>query len=63
MGNHRGHEFVDAGVLPSVHEPGQRLGEVALRIDGVELAGLNERGHDSPVLRAVVAACEPTVLA
>ena len=36
------HEFVDAAVGPAVDEAGQQVGEVTLRIDAVELAGLHE---------------------
>ena len=36
-----GHELVDARLRPSVDEPSQQLGEIALRIDAVELAGLD----------------------
>jgi len=39
------------------------VGEVGLRVDGVELAGLYQRGDDGPVLAAAVGAGEESVLA
>ena len=37
--------------------------EIGLRVDGVQLAGLHERGDDGPVLAAVVGAGKEHVLA
>ena len=42
---------------------GQQVGEVTLRIDVVELAGFDERGHGGPSRAAVVAGGEQRVLA
>ena len=36
-----GHQVVDARVLPAVDEAGEGLGEIALRVDGVQFAGFN----------------------
>ena len=47
----------------AVDDPGDDVGEVGLRIDAVELAGLDQRGDDRPVLAAAVGAGEESVLA
>jgi hypothetical protein len=44
------HEFADASLRPTVDEARQRIGEVGLRIDAVELAGLDQRGEPRPIL-------------
>ena len=51
-----GQELVEAGVWPEIDETAENVGEVAVRIDAAELAGLDQRAHDGPVLRAVVRA-------
>ena len=45
-----------AGV--AVDEPAEGAGQVGLRIDRVELAGLDQRGDDAPVDAALIAAGE-----
>src|SRR3712207_8248719 len=40
--------LVDAAVRPAVDEAGEQIGEVALRVDAVELAGFHQRGHGRP---------------
>jgi hypothetical protein len=57
-----GHEFVNAVIGPAIDEAGQRLGEVPLRIDAVELAGLHQRGHGRPTCPAFVAGGEQRIL-
>src|SRR3990167_3946420 len=47
----------------ALDDAGDDLGEVALRVDAVELAGLDERGQDGPVFAAAVGAGEQGVLA
>ncbi len=42
------HEFVDAEVATNRRQRGQHVGEVALRIDQTQLAGLDERHHAGP---------------
>jgi hypothetical protein len=37
-----GHELVDAGLRPAVHELGQEIGEVARRVHTIELAGFDQ---------------------
>ncbi len=51
-----GEEFVEAGVWPEIDEAGENVGQVRVRIDGVELAGFGQRSNDGPVFRAVVRA-------
>ena len=53
-----GHELVDAVLRPAVDETGQQVGEIALRVHTVELAGLDEGGDRGPVCAAFVAAGE-----
>ena len=47
----------------AVDDAGDDVGEVGLRIDAVELAGLDQRGDDGPVLAAAVGAGEEGILA
>ena len=44
-------------------DAGGDVGEIGLRVDGVELTGLHQRGDDSPVLAAAVGAAEERILA
>jgi len=37
-----GHEVIEMGGGPEIDEPGEHIGEVSLRIDTVQFAGLNE---------------------
>src|SRR4029434_7750125 len=43
----------------SVDDPRDDVGQVALRIDTVEMAGFDQRGDDSPVLGATAPPSEP----
>ncbi len=52
----------NAGGRPAFDELGQRITQLGVGIDGVELAGLDERGDDRPVGAAFVAASEECVL-
>ena len=47
----------------AVDDAGDDVGEVGVRLDAVELAGLDERGDDGPMLGAAVGAGEQRVLA
>src|SRR5574337_817912 len=58
-----GHELVDAGSGPEVDELHEHVGEIGLRFDVVELAGLDQRGDASPVRGPLVVAGEEGVLA
>ena len=46
----------------TVDDGGQRGGQVGLRIDGIEFAGLDERGDDGPVLRTRIVPGKECVL-
>ena len=52
-----------AGLGPAVDEAGQGVGEPGVRVDAVELTGLDQRGDDRPVGAALVAARKERVLA
>ena len=47
----------------SVDQAGEGTGEISLRVDRIELAGLDERRDDAPVDAALVGAGEQRVLA
>lgn len=47
----------------SVHDGGEGLGQIAVRFDSVQLAGLAAGGQDGPVLCPGFVTCEETVLA
>src|SRR5215211_6798840 len=57
-----GHQLVDAALWPAVDETRQQLGEVDLRIDAVQLAGLDQGGQVRPAAPAVVSTCEQDIL-
>ena len=58
-----GEELVEAGVWPEIDEAGENVGKVGVRIDAVELAGLDQRSHDGPTFCTVVVAGEECVFA
>src|SRR5271166_5091990 len=45
----------------AIDDLGDDVGQIGLRIDGVELAGFDQRGDDSPVLTAAVGAGEESI--
>jgi hypothetical protein len=47
-------EIVDLAIEMAVDDLGERVGEIDVRIDAVELAGFNQRGDDRPVFSAAV---------
>jgi hypothetical protein len=49
-----GHEVVDPAGGVAVDQAGEGGGQVGLGVDGVELAGLDQRGDDAPVDAALV---------
>ena len=57
------HKFSDAVGWVTVGEPGERFGQPLMRVDGVELAALDEGGDHRPVVAAFVRAGEERVLA
>jgi len=46
----------------AVDDAGYHVGEVGVRVDAVQLAGLDERGDDGPVLAPAVGAGEERIL-
>jgi hypothetical protein len=62
-GQFQGMSLSEARSRPQIDEPGERIGEVALRMDAIELTGFDQRGDASPVLCALVMAGEECVLA
>lgn len=56
-----GHEIADAVCGVIIGELGQCLGEPCVRVDAAELAVLDERGDDGPVVAALVGAGEQSV--
>jgi hypothetical protein len=57
-----GQEIVDLAVWVAVDDPGEYVGQVAERLDVVQLARLDQRRDDGPVLGAAVRAREEGVL-
>ena len=57
-----GHEFVEARGWPEIDEFCEHVGEVGLRIDAMQFAGLDKRGDGCPVLRPLIVAGEERVL-
>lgn len=56
-------EIIDLAVWVAVDDLGEHVGQVAERLDAVQLAGLDQRSGDGPVLGAAVRAREEGVLA
>jgi hypothetical protein len=46
-----------------VDDPGDDVGQIDLRIDAIEFAGLDQRGDDCPMLAATIGSGEQSVLA
>ena len=57
------HEFNDTGGRMTVGEPGERVRQPFVRVDDIELAALDERGHHRPVVAAFIRASEQRVFA
>jgi hypothetical protein len=57
-----GHELVDLAGKVAVDEAAEDVGEVAVGVDRIELAGLDQRGDDAPVDAALIGAGEQRVL-
>ena len=45
----------------AIDETGEHVGEIGVRIDAVQLAALDQRGEDGPVLGALVRAGEQAI--
>ena len=56
------HQFVDAFLRPAVHEACQEIGEIRLRIDVIQLTGLDQRSEARPILSTFVAAGKKAIL-
>jgi len=54
-------QFCEPAVGPVVNKLCQHVGEIGLRIDAVQLAGLDQRRQHCPVFRPVVAAGEESI--
>lgn len=57
-----GRELAETPLEVAVDQAGEHVAEVGGRIDAVQLATLDQRGQDGPVLRAFVGAGEQGVL-
>jgi transposase-like protein len=51
-----GHQFVQTGGRPEIDQLGEDIGQIGLRLDAAELAGLDQRSDAGPVLRALIRA-------
>src|SRR6516162_7924450 len=58
-----GHEFVQTGGRPEIDQLGEDVGQIGLRLDAAELAGLDQRSDAGPVLRALIMPREQCILA
>ena len=58
-----GHEFVQARSRPEIDQLGEHVGQIGLRIDAVEFAGLDERGDAGPILGALIVTGEQRIFA
>jgi len=58
-----GQEIVDPPVRVAVDDPGDDVGEIGEWLDAVELAGLDQRGNDGPMLSTAVGAGEQRIFA
>ncbi len=53
-----GQQLIDPALHMAVDDGAKRGGQVGLRIDGVELAGLDQRSDGRPILRSGIVARE-----
>lgn len=56
-------QAIDPALFVAIDDGGERGGQIGVRIDGIELAGLDERGDGRPVLGSSVMSCKKRVLA
>ena len=56
------HQFIDAVLRPAIHQACDEIGEIDLRIDAIQLTGLDQRRQACPILSAFVAAGKETIL-
>jgi len=57
------HEFVQTRGWPEIDQLGEDVGQIGLRLDAAELAGLDQRSDAGPVLRALIMPREQCILA
>jgi transposase-like protein len=57
------HEFVQTRGRPEIDQLGENVGQVGLRLDAAELAGLDQRSDAGPILRALIMPREQRVFA
>src|SRR5215467_13817535 len=57
------HELVETRSRPEIDQPGENIGQISLRVDATEFAGLDERGDAGPILRALIMPGEERILA
>jgi transposase-like protein len=58
-----GHEFVETRSGPEIDQPDENVGQIGLRVDATEFAGLDERSDAGPILRALIMPGEERILA
>jgi len=58
-----GHQFVQTRGRPEIDQLGENVGQVGLRLDAAELAGLDQRSDAGPVLRALIMPREQCIFA
>src|SRR5215472_18956172 len=57
------HELVETRSRPEIDQPGENIGQISLRVDATEFAGLDERGDAGPILRTLIMPGEERILA
>jgi transposase-like protein len=57
------HELVETRGRPEIDQLGEDVGQIGLRVDAGELAGLDERCDAGPILRALIMPGEERILA
>jgi transposase-like protein len=58
-----GHEFVETRSGPEIDQPDENVGQIGLRVNATEFAGLDEQGDAGPILRALIMPGEQRILA
>src|SRR6516225_2482067 len=56
------HELVETRGRPEIDQLGEDVGQIRLRVDAAELAGLDQRGNAGPVRRALIMPGEECIL-
>src|ERR1041385_8309904 len=58
-----GQEIVEPGLRVTVDDAADDVGQIAMRLDAEQLAGLDQRGDDCPMLGTAIGAREERVFA